>query len=131
MINSMICSIYHIRNVHKWALKIVLVNTYTAISLPLNKLLPIINVYLYYNAGRPVQNQLLKPQLTIYQRLANMIMNGGNGSREIEAVGKVFNLYRSCMDEAAIERLGAAPLLNLIRDSLGTSHARIHECMYL
>ena len=48
-----------------------------------------------------------------------MIANGNN-SRGVEAVGKAFDLYRSCMDDATIERLGATPLLNLIRDSLGT-----------
>ena len=47
-----------------------------------------------------------------------MIVNGNSG--ELEAVGKAFDLYRSCMDAAAIESLGATPLLNLIRDSLGT-----------
>ena len=77
------------------------------------------------HTGREVQNQLVKPQITLYQRLANMIVNGNN-SGGVEAVGKAFDLYRSCMDDATIERLGATPLLNLIRNTLGT----LHECNF-
>ena len=71
------------------------------------------------HAGRDLQNQLVKPQLTIYQRLANMITNGGNNSQRLEATRKAFDVYRSCMDAAAIESRGATPLLNLIRNRLG------------
>jgi predicted metalloendopeptidase len=80
------------------------------------------------HTGRDVQNQLVKPQLTVYDRLANMFANGNSSDSGVEAVGKAFDLYRSCMDAAAIESLGATPLLNLIRDSLGTTHAYMHEC---
>ena len=72
-----------------------------------------------------MQNQLVKPQLNVYQRLANLIVNVNN-SGGVEAVGKAFDLYRSCMDDATIERLGATPLLNLIRDTLGT----LPECNF-
>ena len=68
------------------------------------------------HAGRDVQNQLIKPQITLYQRLADIIANDGG----VEAVGKAFDLYRSCMDAATIENLGITPLLNVIRDTLGT-----------
>ena len=53
-----------------------------------------------------------------------MIANGNSGG--LEAVGKAFDLYRSCMDAAAIESLGATPLLNFTRDSLGKL---IHACI--
>ena len=56
--------------------------------------------------------------MPIFQRLADIVANGDDGG--VEAVGKAFDLYRSCMDEATIESLGATPLLNLIRDTLGT-----------
>ena len=83
------------------------------------------NIY----AGREVQNQLVKPQLTVYDRLANMIVNGNSGDSEgVEALGKAVNLYRSCMDAATVESLGATPLLNLTRDSLSPLHACIQEC---
>ena len=66
-----------------------------------------------------MQNEFFKLQITLYQRLANMIASGDDGG--VEAVGKAFDLYRSCMDAATIENLGVTPLLNVIRDSLGTS----------
>ena len=47
-----------------------------------------------------------------------MAASGDDGG--IEAVGKAFDLYRSCMDSTTIESLGATPLLNLIQDTLGT-----------
>ena len=89
-----------------------------------------INTYNYdciscVHAGAVVQNQLRKPQMTVYERLANIIMNGNN-SGGVEAVAKAFDVYRSCMDGATIERLGATPLLNLIRDSLGA----LHKCNF-
>jgi uncharacterized protein VirK/YbjX len=85
--------------------------------------------FVYNYAGRPFQNQLVKPQVVLYNRLANMFTNrSSSGSERIEAVGKAVDLYQSCMDAAAIERLGATPLLNLIRDSLGKCHAYMHEC---
>jgi predicted metalloendopeptidase len=54
----------------------------------------------------------------IFQRLADVVASGDDGG--VEAVGKAFDLYRSCMDAATIESLGATPLLNLIQDRLGT-----------
>ena len=39
-----------------------------------------------------------------------------------------FDLYRSCMNSSGIERLGAKPLLDVIRNTLGTL-AAMHACM--
>ena len=52
-----------------------------------------------------------------------MAASGDNGG--VEAVGKAFDLYQSCMDVATIESLGATPLLTLIRETLGTSKYRL------
>ena len=79
--------------------------------------------------GRVVQNQLLIPQATIYQRLANMITNGGNNSQRLEATQKAFDVYRSCIDSATIESRGATPLLYLIRNRLGMYSKLIKRCM--
>ena len=65
-----------------------------------------------------VQSELTKLGSHTVQRLAKIIASGDDGG--VEAVGKAFDLYSSCMDAATIESLGATPLLNLIRDSLGT-----------
>ena len=69
-------------------------------------------------AGDTVLNQLSKLGDAIFLRLADIIESGDDGG--VEAVGKAFDLYQSCMDAATIEYLGATPLLNLIRDTLGT-----------
>ena len=69
-------------------------------------------------ADKKVQSQLSKLQSPIFQRLADIAASGDDGG--VEAVGKAFDLYLSCMDAATIESLGATPLLNLIRDTLGT-----------
>ena len=61
--------------------------------------------------------QLSKPQTPIYQKLAALAKKGYDGGTE--AVRKAFYLYRSCMDEAAIEDLGVTPLRNLIAERLG------------
>ena len=73
------------------------------------------------HADRRVQNQFLKPQGAIYQRLADIVKIGDDSG--VEAVGKAFDLYRSCMDAATIESLGVTPLLNVIRNFTGTLHA--------
>ena len=65
-----------------------------------------------------VQNPLTELGTPIFQRLADIIANGDDGG--VEAVGKAFDLFRSCVDDDTIESLGATPLLNLIRDLLGT-----------
>ena len=70
------------------------------------------------HAGMIKQNQLSKPQSPIYQRLADMVAIGDDGG--VEAVGKAFDLYRSCMDDTTIESLGAIPLLKLIQNTLGS-----------
>ena len=69
------------------------------------------------HADRIKQNQLSKPQSPIYQRLADMVAIGDDGG--VEAVGKAFDLYRSCMDDTTIEGLGVNPLLDVFEDSLG------------
>ena len=66
-------------------------------------------------AGSEVQNQLVKPQITLYQRLASILASYSG----VEAVGKAFDLYQSCMDAATIDRLGIIPVFNVIRDTLG------------
>ena len=85
---------------------------------PIIIMLSIISYKLSLYADERVQSQLLKPQTPIFQRLADIATSGDDGG--VEAVGKAFELYRSCMDAATIESLGATPLLNLIRDTLGT-----------
>lgn len=65
--------------------------------------------------GGKVQNPLVKSQITLYQRMAD-ILGSYSG---VEAVGKAFNLYQSCMDAATIDGLGATPVVNVIRDKLG------------
>ena len=69
-------------------------------------------------AGEQVQSQLFKLQSPIFQRLAGVIESGDDGG--VEAVGKAFDLYRSCMDDTTIESLGAIPLLKLIQNTLGS-----------
>ena len=69
------------------------------------------------HADRIKQNQLSKPQSPIYQRLADMVAIGDDGG--VEAVGKAFDLYRSCMNDTTIESLGVNPLLDVLEDSLG------------
>ena len=69
-------------------------------------------------AGDTVLDQLSQLENAIFSRLADIIESGDDGG--VEAVGKAFDLYQSCMDTATIKNLGATPLLNLIRDTLGT-----------
>ena len=81
------------------------------------------HLYFYYIGGQ-LQNEFVNLQVTLYQRLADVIANGDDGG--VEAVGKAFDLYQSCMDAATIENLGVTPLLDVIRNSLGT----LHECNF-
>ena len=54
---------------------------------------------------------------TINVRLRKIAENGNNGG--VEAVQKVLDLYKSCMDTATIESRGVQPLLELINQTGG------------
>ena len=58
--------------------------------------------FVHVHVGSDGQNQLIKPQRTIYQRLANIVANDSR----VEAVRKAFDLYQSCMDAATIDKVG-------------------------
>ena len=103
--------------IHRVKILTIFVCTCNGIHLSFYNTIMIMDASIYYTGGQ-VQNEFVKLQITLYQRLANMIVSGDDGG--VEAVGKAFDLYRSCMDAATIENLGVTPLLNVIRDSLGT-----------
>ena len=54
---------------------------------------------------------------TINVRLRKIVESGNNGG--VEAVQKVLDLYKSCMDTATIESRGIQPLFELINQTGG------------
>ena len=56
-------------------------------------------------------------QDTINVRLRKIVESGNNGG--VEAVQKVLDLYKSCMDTATIESRGIQPLFELINQTGG------------